>query len=411
MSRHIVSNNFAFFCSIISGIIQLTERSYIHLLLWRITMTQEIKTIVLSGSEECVTFPGGNCDIRNDSADVVYASCSPNIVPAAVGVMSIPAGTAAKMIGCNGKLYLTGNGSVLCVGNDFKELVFNVAAAAGGSGEDPAARNAIAIHAGNADIHHSTAGIFKAVSNPNLLINPDFRINQRGITTVVGAFAADRWAGTYTDTGHGIAFSKSGEYIVQRIENIDALIGREATATVYYDDGTADTGTTVISTASSYFFTESRTHCLMYQDNGIKGLEIWAAEPCSVVGVKLELGPHSTVFCPPDPAAELVKCKRYYEKITVPADSFIYAFQKKDKCDRAIFALEMSEKSNDHYEVSADAAAARVFLNGSICEIQNLEFTNTSKHRFEVEAILSTPTSQPLSGWVEGITFEVNAAI
>lgn len=148
-------------------------------------------------------------------------------------------------------------------------------------------------------------------SNPNLLINPDFRINQRGISSPTAAFGADRWAGTYTVSDSTIVFSQAEQYMLQSIENIDSLIGREATATVYYDDGTADKGTATISD-TAYFFTTSRTHCLVYTQNGIKGLEIWAAAPCNIVGVKLELGNTATPFVPPDPATELAKCQRYY---------------------------------------------------------------------------------------------------
>lgn len=148
-------------------------------------------------------------------------------------------------------------------------------------------------------------------SNPNLLINPDFRINQRGISSPTGAFGVDRWIGTYTVSDNTIVFSQTEQYMIQLIENIDSLIGREATATVYYDDGTADKGTATISD-TTYFFATSRTHCLVYVDNGIKGLEIWAAAPCNIVGVKLELGSIATPFVPPDPATELAKCQRYY---------------------------------------------------------------------------------------------------
>lgn len=163
---------------------------------------------------------------------------------------------------------------------------------------------------GNAD----TVGGLHAneiASNPNLLINPDFRINQRGISSPTVAFGVDRWIGTYTVSNNTIVFSQTEQFMIQLIENIDSLIGREATATVYYDDGTADKGTAAISDAT-YFFATSRTHCLVYVDNGIKGLEIWAAAPCNIVGVKLELGSIATPFVPPDPATELAKCQRYY---------------------------------------------------------------------------------------------------
>ena len=158
-------------------------------------------------------------------------------------------------------------------------------------------------------------------SNPNLLINPDFKINQRGISSPTAAFGVDRWIGTYTVSDNTIVFSQTEQYMLQLIENIDSLIGREATATVYYDDGTADKGTAAISD-TTYFFATSRTHCLVYAENGIKGLEIWAAAPCNIVGVKLELGSIATPFCPPDPATELAKCQRYYESIAIVGNPY-----------------------------------------------------------------------------------------
>lgn len=160
-------------------------------------------------------------------------------------------------------------------------------------------------------------------SNPNLLINPDFRINQRGISSPTAAFGVDRWIGTYTVSDNTIVFSQTEQYMVQLIENIDSLIGREATATVYYDDGTADKGTAAISD-TTYFFTTSRTHCLVYAENGIKGLEIWAAAPCNIVGVKLELGSIATPFVPPDPATELAKCQRYAIQLINGVQATVY---------------------------------------------------------------------------------------
>ena len=164
-------------------------------------------------------------------------------------------------------------------------------------------------------------------SNPNLLINPDFRINQRGISSPTAAFGVDRWTGTYTVSDNTIVFSQAEQFMVQLIENIDSLIGREATATVYYDDGTADKGTAAISD-TTYFFTTSRIHCLVYAENGIKGLEIWAAAPCNIVGVKLELGSIATPFVPPDPATELAKCQRYYQRYY--ANEMPYGFRVRD---------------------------------------------------------------------------------
>ena len=176
-------------------------------------------------------------------------------------------------------------------------------------------------------------------SNPNLLINPDFRINQRGISSPTAAFGVDRWIGTYTVSDNTIVFSQTEQYMIQLIENIDSLIGREATATVYYDDGTADKGTAAISD-TTYFFATSRTHCLVYAENGIKGLEIWAAAPCNIVGVKLELGGIATPFVPPDPATELAKCQRYYASHFVVKNGFYgTAYADRTNCARLTVAL------------------------------------------------------------------------
>lgn len=82
-----------------------------------------IKTITLNGSETEVKLFGQSCDIRNDGSDTLYASRKPGIIAGADGVMSIPAGSSAKLLDCCGKLYLLGTGSALCVGSDLDKPV------------------------------------------------------------------------------------------------------------------------------------------------------------------------------------------------------------------------------------------------------------------------------------------------
>lgn len=93
-----------------------------------------IKTIVLSGAEEAVELNGTNCDIRNDGADTVYASANAGVTAGADGVLSIPAGGAAKLLDCEGTVYLLGTGSVMLCGNDYAESVFKSAATSSGGG-------------------------------------------------------------------------------------------------------------------------------------------------------------------------------------------------------------------------------------------------------------------------------------
>lgn len=88
----------------------------------------DIKTIALNSAEISVNINGDNCDIRNDGTDIVYASTTAGVAAGAVGVLSIPAGSTAKLLDCKGAVYLLGTGSVQLCGNDYSELVFKSAA-------------------------------------------------------------------------------------------------------------------------------------------------------------------------------------------------------------------------------------------------------------------------------------------
>lgn len=116
------------------------------------------KTISLTGTEIRADYSGGtNVWLRNDGTDVIYASTTPGITAGADGVISIPAGQAAAVYGAAGTVFLLGTGSVQLVGSDYTACPFKTSAQAGGSGADEVARAAISAHAGNADIHISTA--------------------------------------------------------------------------------------------------------------------------------------------------------------------------------------------------------------------------------------------------------------
>ena len=116
------------------------------------------KTINLTGAEVAVLgLNGANAHIRNDGTATVYASTTPGITAGADGVISIPAGQAAAVYGAAGTVYLLGTGSVQLVGSDYTACPFKTSAQAGGSGADEVARAAIEAHAGNAEVHVTTA--------------------------------------------------------------------------------------------------------------------------------------------------------------------------------------------------------------------------------------------------------------
>lgn len=298
----------------------------------------DIKTIALNGAEISVDITGDNCDIRNDGTEVVYASAMSGVTAGADGVLSIPAGGAAKLLDTAGAVYLLGTGSVQLCGNDYEELVFKSAASAsGGGGEDTVARTAINTHAANAEIHltaeDAIAVAATTISNPNLLINPDFKVNQRGATEYSGlsGYCVDAWVRnvdvTVNVTEDGISLEYSTETnptIYQRIENPERFCGKAITISAFVGDTVVHaTGTVPNSLATndvlfraylkdvSTDYSDSDAHIRLQVNNN--QLLFVLAELPMVNGAKLELGSVATSFTPPDPATELAKCQRYYQ--------------------------------------------------------------------------------------------------
>lgn len=115
-----------------------------------------IKNPVLTGSELAVTgLTGCNAAIRNDSAEILYASKKPGITAGADDVLAIPAAGSAMLYGISGAVYLSGTGAATVVSSDYNENPFKYSAQSGGSGADDVARAAISSHSGNAEIHVS----------------------------------------------------------------------------------------------------------------------------------------------------------------------------------------------------------------------------------------------------------------
>lgn len=307
------------------------------------------KTISLTGTEQTVKINGDNCDIRNDSADTVYASGKPNIIPGADGVLSIPAGQGAKLFGCCGTLYILGTGSVMLCGNDYAELVFKSAATSSGGGGtvDDVARQSINTHTANADIHFTAEKAIKAaattISNPNLIDNPDFKINQRGQTQYTAAgYTVDRWrlaivpkadnpsAKVAVDSkGITISAVDCNAYLYIDLEHVP--LGNTVTLSVSVNDAVysatvnipdtppeSDTTLRLISTAG-----EGRVADISLLSTGNLRIQVSAMMGMTnhFEWVKLEYGSAATPFILPNPATELAKCQRYYQRLGGSASS------------------------------------------------------------------------------------------
>ena len=295
------------------------------------------KTIALTGDETRVDYGcGTNVWLRNDGTDVIYASTSPGITAGADGTASIPAGQAMRIDGTCGTVYLLGTGSVQLVGSDYTACPFKTSTSTGGeSGVDEVARAAISAHSANTDIHVTAAEktAWNGLSNPNLLINPNFAINQRGITTADGGtdktYIADHWyvsraaasndGGVITAAWDGVNGVEG--YLQQQIEGTAGLFGERVSVSFELDGeqvSAALTVPTVVNeTARTAVANDVDVAISNYCGTHISIVIFFKSTKSHTVGsIKAELGGRATPFVPPDPATELAKCQRYLLKLS-----------------------------------------------------------------------------------------------
>lgn len=176
------------------------------------------------------------------------------------------------------------------------------------------------------------------VSNPNLLDNPDFKINQRGLSVYSQSakgqkMTIDRWAihkRSSTETGDiTLTPSSSGGSVLnnqtdglacmyQRIENFSDLFGKQITYS-------ASINGSVLSLTTTCTNATAQSGNVVYTKDKSAWLRIWvvldtyiqfeiylkAGASITVDWVKLEMGDTPTPFIPPNPALELEKCQRY----------------------------------------------------------------------------------------------------
>ena len=298
------------------------------------------KTITLTGAEIRADYSGGtNAWLRNDGTATVYASTAPGVTANADGVVSIPAGQAAAIYGACGGVYLLGTGSVQLVGSDYTACPFKTSAQGGGSGADSVARAAIEAHAGNADIHVTAAekSAWDGLSNPNLLINPDFRVNQRGQNEYSTGYTVDRWyspgkcsaapisggvklTSTVTASSTTHAFWQDfefplppGKYTLSLkaadVTGVWAARIRTVTAAGDYVDSyytprlQAGINSVTVDLPDSEYISAVSVSLN-------KGIEI--GDSLTIEWMKLENG-SATLFVHPDLATELEKCQRFYQ--------------------------------------------------------------------------------------------------
>lgn len=166
-------------------------------------------------------------------------------------------------------------------------------------------------------------------SNPNLLINPDFKINQRGSTTYTTGYTVDRWritSATLNATTKTLSNSNSASgTFLQSLENKPTgtftvtLNVASVTGTVKFswkDGSTYKTGVTISKGLNTYTFTASSLTWV--------GIDIASGASVQLNYMKLEESSVATPFIKPNKAEELAKCQ-YYTVVFEPRRTILNA--------------------------------------------------------------------------------------
>ena len=177
--------------------------------------------------------------------------------------------------------------------------------------------------------------------NPNLLINPDFKINQRGETVwsigTTHAYFVDRWYSARTnlslsDDGLMLAWNGtdgSDGWIQEKVET-KALFGKTVTISVNANDKIytiIDTIPETVNASSHKAFTGTPLSISLTNHGGntfAVALHSTSTTPSLIRGIKCEPGTIATPFVPPDPATELAKCQRYAIQLINGVQATVY---------------------------------------------------------------------------------------
>ena len=221
---------------------------------------------------------------------------------------------------------------------------YSIAAAQSAQDAEDAADRAQAIVGGEFVSYGQTQGLTDAqktlarknigavASNPNLLDNGWFQINQRGATagTYTNAYAVDRWklGGTVKVTSIGAYFGVKNESgaAVQIFQMIEGdYVGKKVTLSLKDYDGTIHSKTFVVSASNQWLVLPNSWRIGVNAADGVLAYRIYATGDVTaelkIVACKMEWGEVSTLAFDeaPDKLHELAKCRQYLRVIKTSA--------------------------------------------------------------------------------------------
>lgn len=235
------------------------------------------------------------------------------------------------------------------------------------------------------------------IANNNLLINGDFKINQRGKTSYSGSeYCVDRWQnsayGVITPNSNGgITIKGNGGtvYFCQRIEESSTLVGKTVTFSICLEDGTVYSATdTLQATAGSYAikgFTGGQIRIYYYASTGYFGatLDVYNGYTITVKWIKLEIGDIATPYVPRPYAEEFAMCQRYYEK-GVPYSVVKFARSTNVFYDGGYIPLKVQKRTTPTVSVYSISGAKNYIRNDNGSTDVALNYGNITTNGFRI---------------------------
>lgn len=214
------------------------------------------------------------------------------------------------------KLLLT---VVLLIATSVSGVIANDFYNASGNPEQGSANSSAVMRAEFASIEDGFDIVGDLISTPNLLINPDFIVNQDVYLddenlTSIGEYCYDMWMSTVNTGENGV--SVSGESITLEAAasleqiNDDLIANAGKTVTVSVESGTVNVkgggivGTQALTATTPYTFTLAVTNT--------DGIVIERGSTGVFTGLKVGVGSVPTTYYIPQKSEEEIKCFRYY---------------------------------------------------------------------------------------------------
>jgi hypothetical protein len=223
-------------------------------------------------------------------------------------------------------------------------------------------------------------------SNPNLLINPDFKINQRGSSTYTTTsespiYTVDRWMlsrgkatvnsdGTVTVTATGGTTNKEG-YFQQKLEN--AISGAYTVSMeVVRISGTVriaiDGVWKTVTSGKNVFQGVNSSNNF----NSV-GLQLAVGASITLKYMKLEQDSVATLFIAPNHVEELMKCERYFMYIPSSVAGYKFTSQvfvqlEKVNNMRRNATIGITGSNNDTNVISTNSVKQNASINVGACK-------------------------------------------